>query len=517
VTTRARQPYTPDAILRIGRRRKWQIVVPAIVVGVAASWWIHRLPDRYRADTLLLVVPQRVPEAFVRSTVATRGDDRLQSITLQILSRTLLEQIIRDFDLYAEERKTAAMQDIVDSMRTRDIEIQSMRGDAFRLSFVASSPQVAMQVATRLASLFIGQTSLDRETIANGTDRFLETQLDEARRKLVDTEGKLEEYRRRHNGELPAQLDTNVQGQHNTEMQLQALTDALNRDRDRQLVLERSLKDANLTAALEASSPTRGRAVPADPSKLSAAEQLARAEAALKDMQSTLTAQHPDIVSAKQTVAQLQRRAEAEKASQGELSEAGSAERLRPNRLEDLRTELSEVERQIAQKIADSERLRAVLLNYERRIEHEPAREAELAVLTRDYDTLQQTYRALLAKKQESEIAANLERQRVGAPFKVLDPPRLPERPFAPHRVRLYLIGTLAGLGVGLVFAVCLEWFSRGLRTEDEVRVALGLPVLTAIPRVRVRRPGIRRAATLVSAGAALVAGAVALVWEFLK
>jgi len=514
---RARQPYTPEAILRIGRRRKWQIVLPAIVIGVAASWWIHRLPDRYRADTLLLVVPQRVPEAFVRSTVTTHGDDRLQSITLQILSRTLLEQVIHDFDLYSEERKTAAMQDIVDSMRTRDIEIQSMKGDAFRLSFVADSPTVAMQVAARLASLFIGQTSLDRESLADGTDRFLETQLEDARHKLVDNETKLEDYRRRHNGELPAQLDTNVQGQHNTEMQLQALADSLNRDRDRQLVLERSLKDANLTETIEASSPTRGRAAPADVSRLAAAEQLERAEATLKDMQSTLTAQHPDVVSLKQTIAELQRRAETEKAGQDELAEAGGEDTLRRSRLEDLRTELSGVERQIAQKVADSERLRGVLLNYERRIELEPAREAELAVLTRDYDTLQQTYRALLTKKQESEIAANLERQRVGAPFKVLDPARLPERPFAPQRARLYPIGALGGLGIGLAFAVLLEWFDRGLRTEDEVRAALGLSVVAAIPLVRPRRGSVRRAATLVSVGAALLAGAAALVWELLK
>lgn len=199
------------------------------------------------------------------------------------------------------------------------------------------------------------------------------------------------------------------------------------------------------------------------------------------------------------------------------MAEAGGEDTLRRSRLEDLRTELSGVERQIAQKVADSERLRGVLLNYERRIELEPAREAELAVLTRDYDTLQQTYRALLTKKQESEIAANLERQRVGAPFKVLDPARLPERPFAPQRARLYPIGALGGLGIGLAFAVLLEWFDRGLRTEDEVRAALGLSVVAAIPLVRPRRGSVRRAATLVSVGAALVAGAAALLWELLK
>lgn len=476
------RPYTPEAILRIGLRRKWQILVPAMAVVIAASSWIYRLPNRYRSDALLLVVPQRVPETFVRSAVATRGDERLHSITEQILSRTQLEEIIREFELYTDRRKTAAMQDIVESMRLRDIEIQSVKGDAFRLSFIADSPEVAMRVADRLASLFIGQTSHDRETLAEGTDRFLEAQLEDARRKLVDNETRLEEYRRRHTGELPQQLDANVQGLHNTEMQIQVVAESLNRDRDRQLALDRSLRDAELAGPSEGDRPSAPRAADGDRSKLSASEQLARAEAALEAMTTTLTEQHPDFVAMKQTIADLRKRADAERAQQAESGERRVADTRRRNRLEELRTELSELQQQIAQKTEDQERLRGLLLNYQRRIEVEPTREAELAALTRDYDTLQETYRGLLTKKQESQIAANLERQQIGAQFKVLDPARLPERPFAPNRARLHAAAVLAGLAFGVMFGVVLEWFDRGMRTEDDVRDALGLPVLATIP-----------------------------------
>ena len=155
-----------------------------------------------------------------------RSNDRLQAITQQILSRTELERIIREFDLYADERKTAAMQDIVDSMRTRDIEIKPVKGDAFRLGFISESPEVAKRVVERLVSLFIDQSSVDRAALAEGTDQFLETQLEDARRRLIENETKLTDYRRRHNGELPTQLEANVRGLHNTEMQLQVLADS---------------------------------------------------------------------------------------------------------------------------------------------------------------------------------------------------------------------------------------------------------------------------------------------------
>jgi uncharacterized protein involved in exopolysaccharide biosynthesis len=174
------------------------------------------------------------------------------------------------------------------------------------------------------------------------------------------------------------------------------------------------------------------------------------------------------------------------------------------------------VEEQVAQKSAEEERLRSVLLSYQKRIEIEPTREAELSALTRDYDTLQDSYRSLLTRKQESEIAANLERQQIGAQFKVLDPARLPERPFAPNRQAFTAVAATGALGVGLLFAGVLEWFDRGLRTEDDVRVALGLPVLAMIPIATLPKPQRRLRTAVVSLATLMVACAVALAWRFL-
>jgi polysaccharide chain length determinant protein (PEP-CTERM system associated) len=469
-----------DAVLQIAWRRKWRILLPALVIAAAASWWIHRLPDRYRAYALLQVVPQRVPESFVQSTVATRGSEQLASMTQQVLSRIELERIIHEFDLYDARTATEPVQDLVERMRTRDIEIRPVKGDAFRLGFVADSPAVAKGVVDRLVSLFLVQSSVDRTIAAKGADQFLEERLVEARRKLVDNEARLADYRRQHNGELPAQLEANVQGLHNTEMQMQALTDSLNRDRDRQLALERSIKDATLAEL----APPPPREEAANSSTPSAVQQLERAEATLKQMLTTMTEQHPDIVAMRQTIAGLRTNADAERRRQAAVTEGSRTEVLRRSRLEELQAELSAVTNQIAQKTAESDRLRRVLVDYQRRIEAAPAREEEITALTRDYETLQQTYRGLLAKKQEAEIAADLERQQIGAHFKVLDTAALPTEPFAPNRARLYAMAVFGAFALSAMFTVLTERFRRGLRTEDEVVAALRLPVLAVIPLV---------------------------------
>ena len=114
----------------------------------------------YRSESTILVVPQRVPVEVVRPSVTTRIEDRLQSLTQQIMSRTRLERIIRDFNLYPDARRTGLMEDIVERMR-KDVEITIVRAEAFRVSYAGTNPRTTMRVTERLASLFIEEIEGD--------------------------------------------------------------------------------------------------------------------------------------------------------------------------------------------------------------------------------------------------------------------------------------------------------------------------------------------------------------------
>src|SRR5207253_1335674 len=68
------------------------------------------------------------------------------------------------------------------------------------------------------------------------------------RRRLEEHEKKIEEYRRRYLGELPSQLDSNLQAVKNAQVEIQGLDESINRDRDRRLLLERQLADMSAPA-----------------------------------------------------------------------------------------------------------------------------------------------------------------------------------------------------------------------------------------------------------------------------
>ena len=506
--------YTPEDVVHIGWRRKWLIVVPFVLIALGTYTYTRRMPDLYRSETLILVVPQRVPDTYVKSTVTARIEDRLPTIQQQILTRSRLERIITDLNLYPEQRATAIMEDLVDQMRG-DIAV-TITGDSFRVSYVNPNPRVAQQVASRLASLFIEENLRDRENQAESTNEFLDAQLDDAKRRLIEHEKRLEEYRRRYAGELPSQLASNLQVIQSTQMQLQTLAESINRERERRLLLERQLADLEQEPMLTVSAADGAATAPT-----TTQQQLQTARRNLEVFESRFTADHPDVRAMKRTIAELEARLDAEQRNP-RSPEADKpltpAEALRRRRVRDLQAELAAVDGQLAQKTAEDNRLRRVIAQYQSNIDAVPTRESELVELTRDYATLQNTYAALAAKREDSLIAANLERRQIGEQFKVLDPAGVPEKPFSPNRLLLNSVGAGAGLGFGLLLIALLEYRDSTFKTDDEVRRCLNLPVLAVIPvmmsPVEARRVRRRRHLALASGMLLVAVGGAVAYWR---
>jgi len=474
--------YNPEDIVRILKARIWVLLVPFAIISAATALLVHTLPDRYRSETVILVVPQRVPEEYVRSTVTTRIEDRLQSLVQQILSRSRLERIIQDFDLYVEERRTGIMEDVVESMR-RDIGVNILPGEAFRISYTGADPRTVTRVTERLASLFIEENFRDREVLAEGTNQFLEAQLEDARRRLIEQEKKVEGYRRKFAGQLPSQLESNLQVLQNSQLQVQAIAESINRDRDRRLILERQIADleqqeqANLVVAAPPSADLGANASPA--------QRLVAAKASLATLQLRLKPDHPDLQRLNRLIRDLENKVEQEAQDtpvSAEAAEVSPAETARRRRLAELKLEMQLLDHQIDEKQNDQQRLRGQIGSYQTRVEAAPTRESEMTELTRDYQTLQEMYKSLLSKKEESTIAANLERRQIGEQFKLLDPARVAQRPYSPNRPRLTLIGMAAGLAIGALLVGLMEYRDKSFKTDEEIMRVLSLPVLAVVP-----------------------------------
>ena len=455
-----------------------------------------------------MLSPQRVPDSYVKTTVTSRLEDRLGTLSDQILSRSRLERIILDLNVYPQLRRRYAMEDVVQRMRL-DIDIKVESKESFRVSYVNDNAVVAQKVTERLASLFIEESLRDRENVADDTNRFLESQLDDAKRRLVDQEKKLEEYRRKYSGQLPTQVQANLQAIQNAETRRNAAAAAIDRARERRTALQQQLADlGQTTAAALAPAPAPTTATtPEGIAGGTTAQQLEAARATLAVLRVRNTPDHPDVRIIERRIRELEDKLQKETENPvtgGSSASISPAEVARQRRLKEINAEIASVDQQLADYAEEDRRLGAQVRDLQAKVDSVPTRESELVELTRDYATLQSSYQSLLAKREESKIAANMERQNIGGRFNILDPARVPERPFSPDRKMLTTIGGGIGLGLGLLLVGLIEYRDSSMRNEDDATRILALPVLAVVPLVRTaeerrRRFRFRAAATIVA------------------
>jgi hypothetical protein len=206
------------------------------------------------------------------------------------------------------------------------------------------------------------------------------------------------------------------------------------------------------------------------------------------------------------------------------VAQAKGAPAPNPNdpvrRIQSVREEMDTLDQQIALKETEQTRLHGVIADYQRRVDATPTRESELTELTRDYSTIQAMYRSLLGKNEDAKISANLERRQIGEQFKVLDPARLPQQPFSPDRPKIVALGAFLGLSLGVGLVAFLEYRDTTLKTDEDVLIALALPVLALVPIMRTaeERQRLRRRHLLVSLTSAVTVvasvAAIFFIWK---
>ena len=505
------KPFNIHDYVAISLRRKWYIIIPLVVCALGSFGVYKYLPKVYKASTLILVQPQAVPESYVRSTITDSVANRLNTISQEILSRTRLEKVIQEFNLFADLRNKLPLEEIIEVMRKAiEVKVQEPRRDrgdrttnSFSISFEGEEPRNVMMVTNKLASLFIEENLKVRESQAEGTSEFLSKELlgldEQLKRKEQDIRG----FKERNMGQLPQQLDANLRILERLQQQIKTTNESLRAAEDRNIVIQSQIElikkrepiQAIRGAPLSSQGDTGGERGE-DP----LIEQLRNLKRDLAIAQSKYKQTHPDVIDLKKKVAdfepkvkELLEKQEAERTTRLQAREERVTEQNVPPPAPDPETQrlFTQYTEQYNAAVLEAKRLREEekdlkqqIAFYQRRIEETPRREQELTLLTRDYELLKTNYQSLLDKKMQAQMAENLERKQQGEQFKILDPARLPEKPIKPDRNKILLIGAFIGMAMGLGLVWFRESLDQSFHTISEVESYLELPVLATIPNL---------------------------------
>jgi len=490
------------------RRRKWIVIGTWVVCVLVAGILCVVLPKSYRSSTLILIENAKIPDDYVKGLVGASVEERLTMLQQQVMSRTLLGQIIEDFSLYQNKVKREGLESVLDEVR-KQIKIDTVgtvsnRGksvEAFTISFSHEEPVTAMKVTAKLASQYIEENLKVREQMVTGVSVFLEQELNAAKSSLEAKEREISSFKSKHIGLLPEQMEANLRALDRLQLDLHATDELVHSKTDRLGMLEKSIREYEASGTTQALS---GSAVAGQPGGATGMDPLVMRLRDLERSLTTLLAEYketyPDIAQIRQEIAGVKKQLIAKYGDPADEKDADAAKTFDPY-LRELIKQRNELQVEVASVKDRRRRLADHIKEFEGRVEQTPAREQELMILLRDYENMQKNYQSLLDKRLNAHVAENLEKRQKGEQFRVLDPANLPEKPEKPNRLVIMLIGLLGGCGLGVGAAVGIEQLNPTFKRREEVEMLPGIRVLAAIPNFfvmhhRLTEPGARISST---------------------
>jgi polysaccharide chain length determinant protein (PEP-CTERM system associated) len=473
--------FTPSDYMTM-LRRHWVMIVILAIVGPAIGYGVSRyLPARYKSSTLVLVEQPSVPVEMIKPVDTTDINERLASMQQQILSRSRLEPIIRQYGLFQSDINKSSMDDLVAQLQ-KDIEVtpvlpmeatRATNLPGFFVNVTLPDPRLAQEVCTTITSMFIEENLKSRQTRSEETTQFLAQQLADAKKNLDDQDAKLAAFQSRYLGSLPDEQSANLNLLNNLTTQLDAATQGISRAQQ-----DKSLNQSMLTQQVAAwQSSKTGQ----NPDTLD--QQLATMESQLTSLRARYTDDYPDVIKAQADIAALKKKM-TEGGAQAGTDDKNPKTSVEPAQITQLRAVIRNDDQTISEKTKEQEQIRQQIKTYEGRLQSTPAVEQQFKELTRGYQTALQSYNDLLKKEEDSKMAVELERKQQGQQFRVLDPANLPDRPSFPNRPAFAGGGLAAGLGLGIVLALFIEIQNTSMRSERDVEFALRLPVLAMVPSI---------------------------------
>lgn len=484
---------TPAEYLKILRRRKWLIILPAIAVAVAASYVIYKLPDVYKSSTLIVVKPSTLPQSVIPMSTEDALTRQLAGISQVVTSRSSLEPLVEKYELYQVERRRGEPMEAIFSMITSAIkvDVNTTRNDVtngFDISFLYRDPKIAQAVTAELASKYISVQNSEQLSSAQSALQFIDKQVAQTKDELDAIDGKRLQFMRENLPHLPSSVSSLLGQLTGLREQQRTLITEVGRLQDRRSALAAQLtlmrKQAEQMIDDAASDLTDPKTTP---SWAELVKRKADLEGELQRLSAEFREKHPDIQAKKAQIKSVDEQMDLMLSDwKARIEERKKKLENRPDlQVNAMSLEIKNIDGEIARQqkqLTDNE---ANINKISSSINSVPGAEVALAALDREYETKKTAYDKLLDEQQKIALSAKAAQDQQAQGIEVIDPANLPSKPVAPKRALLVGMAVIAGLGLGLLLVGIFEIpLLLTIQTTEDARHYTGLPVLIAVPEL---------------------------------
>ena len=468
--------------LAILKRRKNQLIIPALVILVLSVGLAFGLPSVYRSEATILIEQQEIPSELVRSTVTSYAGERIQVISQRVMTTDNLGKIIDSYGLYDDEREDTSVTMLVEKMR-EDIEFEMISADvvdprsgrpttatiAFMLSFNSTDPRIAQKVTNELATLYLSENLKQREKSAVETSDFLAAETEKLNTIVKRQEEELASFKEINFNNLPELQQLNIQLMERSERELSDVTQQIRTLEERIIYLQSELVQM---------SPTT-RAYSADGRRIYGAEdRLMALQTEYVGLATRYTDDHPTLVKIKDEI-------EALKVESGDAANSQILESKVDNpAYVQLQTQLKAAQGELQSLENSRDDIRVKVEDYEARLLQSPQVERQYRNLARDYENALAKYQEIKAKQLEAELSESLERERKGERFSLIEPPLIPESPDKPNRIAILFLGFVFSFAGGFGNVVIRESMDQAVYGSKGISAITNAPPLAVIPYI---------------------------------
>lgn len=460
--------------LEILPRRKYTILVSALLLFFVTIIVTLVLPPIYRSSATILIEQQKIPTDFIKSTVMSSPDERIMQIQQAVMTVDNINKIIEKYQLYP----TKNADPLILSEKFRDdftFEVLSadvIKGGggkgkvalAFKLAFDHKSPILAQKVASEITNLFLNENIKSRTEGAIETTKFLEEEARQLQENIQKIELEIAKYKEKNNEGLPEMLAANVSEITRIKMQLELS------ESQEQIISEQRLA---IQAQLAVTSP-----FPVDlTGKSSVPDNLPKLKADYADLLAKYSENHPDVVALKHKIDNFK---EKETVSQ----ETTEIKPTNPVYIQ-YANQLNMIDIRQNNLIVQRKNLIQALQSLQVQVSKTPQLQRELDNLTRDLDNTKLKYKDVSAKHLEAKLSQSLEQEQKSEKFSVLESATVPSKPEKPDRLKVLLIGLALSIGMGIAIGGGIDLLKSGVRGDAEITALTGMPMLVVIPYIQ--------------------------------
>ena len=520
--------------LGILRRRRGLIGLVFAVLFVIAAVVAMALPPVYRSTATILIKEQEIPQEFVRSTVTSFADERIQVISQQVMTRSTLLDLVDKYGLYGNARQKETSEEILDRMR-RDIKLTPISAEvtdrrsgspvkstiAFSLSYDSEVAANAQKIANELTTLYLNENVKNRQQKAAETTLFLDEELARVTEHISDSEQKLSAFKARNQGRTPDLSLSNQVSSERVNAEVQRIEREITFLEERKSALQGQLADTkpatpvvgNGGVILEPEDRLKSLQLQLtsltgiysddhpDVKRLRREIATLKVETGLQDdatdrenklrqlqQQLSLLRQkygedHPDVVQIKRAIETLDTALRTNAvAPEGRANESVRARKPDNPVYLNLKSQIETTTAQIESLRSERREMRGKLELLDLRVSQSPEVEREYLELARDLDSSRSRFRELRDKQMQAQVAEQLERGRKAERFTLIEPPIFPEKPYRPNRTVILMMGALLALAGGVAAAALREAIDQTVHSARDVIRVMQVPMLAVLP-----------------------------------